>query len=238
MAVGRMCQYLSMSSVELLERRIYSMPDADRYLGLHSGTARRWIDGYSRRQRDYPPVIRAEQTGDETVSWGEFVEARLLSEFRGQGVSLQKLRPAIENLRAALNTPYPLAASRTLLDVAGRELVMRIQEGTGLDRRLALVVVRSGQMQLSEPAQHFVDRATFAKGWVANIAGDNEGTVLIDPLRAMGRPAVRSVPTEVLAEGFRAGESTDTLADLYDLTADQVERAIRFEMRQASASAA
>jgi uncharacterized protein (DUF433 family) len=40
---------------------------------------------------------------------------------------------------------------------------------------------------------------------------------------------VRAVPTEVVAEQFRAGESTETSADLFDLTVVQVEQALRFE---------
>jgi hypothetical protein len=69
----------AVSGVSVLDRRVYVMPDVDLYLGLPSGTARRWIDGYSRGGRSYPPVIREEPTGDETVAWGEFVETRLLA---------------------------------------------------------------------------------------------------------------------------------------------------------------
>ena len=62
-----------------------------------------------------------------------------------------------------------------------------------------------------------------------------DSDVLIDPVRALGRPAIRSVPTEILAEGFRAGASATSLADLYELKLDQVEQALRFEMVQADA---
>jgi len=62
--------------------------------------------------------------------------------------------------------------------------------------------------------------------------------VRIDPLRQTGQPVVRSVPTAVLAEGFRAGEDVDTLADLYELSFDQVLQAIRYEMRAAQARGA
>ena len=65
-------------------------------------------------------------------------------------------------------------------------------------------------------------------------AGDMSD-VRIDPLRQTGQPVVRSVPTAVLAEGFRAGEIVEVLADLYDLGVGQVLQAIRFEMRTAQA---
>lgn len=41
---------------------------------------------------------------------------------------------------------------------------------------------------------------------------------------------MRAVPTDVVAEQFRAGESTEMIADLFDLTVAQVEQALRFEL--------
>ncbi len=73
-------------TVSLLGRRIYSLSDVDRLLVLPPGTARRWIDGYDRGGVHYPPVIRAERTRDEEVTWGEFVETRLLGVSRSRGV--------------------------------------------------------------------------------------------------------------------------------------------------------
>jgi uncharacterized protein (DUF433 family) len=222
--------------VSVLDRRVYVMSDVDRYLGLPGGTARRWIDGYSRGGRVYPPVIREDRSDDETVSWGEFVETRLLAGYRARGVSLQRLRPAVLLLRREFGTPYPLATAQLYLDVAGRELVMQVQDQTGLDRPLWLVVVRSGQLVLADPAQQFLDRAEFA-GDGRTVTGlrteVDTPDVRIDPLRQTGQPVVRSVPTAVLAEGFRAGDGVDTLADLYDLSTDQVLQAIRYEMRSA-----
>src|SRR5829696_8702144 len=93
----------------LLEREVYGLEQVDRLLGLRSGTARRWIDGYERRSRFYPPVVRIEPTGSEIVTWGEFVETRLLSEYRSAGALRRHMRPAIEQLRRLFHPVYPLA---------------------------------------------------------------------------------------------------------------------------------
>jgi uncharacterized protein (DUF433 family) len=53
--------------------------------------------------------------------------------------------------------------------------------------------------------------------------------VVIDPKRQAGRPVVRAVPTEVLAEQFDAGQSISEIADLFDLGQSDVEAAIRYE---------
>jgi uncharacterized protein (DUF433 family) len=42
----------------------------------------------------------------------------------------------------------------------------------------------------------------------------------------------------VLAQDYRAGESREILAELYDLTVDQVDQALRYEMIAASAAVA
>src|SRR5215472_15141943 len=104
--------------VDLLDRPLYGMSQVDRLLALPSGTAKRWIDGYQRRGRLYDPVIRLESTGDEIVTWGEFVETRFLAEYRTKGVPLLRMRPAILELRKEFG-PYPLAQARPLVD--GRE---------------------------------------------------------------------------------------------------------------------
>lgn len=54
--------------------------------------------------------------------------------------------------------------------------------------------------------------------------------VVMDPQRAFGQPAIRSVRTESIAEGYRAGTNRDELGDLYDLTLAQIDEAIRFEL--------
>jgi uncharacterized protein (DUF433 family) len=228
------CDDEDVGEIAVLDRRVYVMADVDLYLGLPSGTARRWIDGYRRGSATYPPVIRPEHTGSESVSWGEFVETSLLAEYRSKGVSLQRLRPAVQRLTTELDTAYPLATAAPYLDVAGRELVRRIQDETGVDPALHLVVVRTGQLVLAEPAQVFADRAEFT-GATRTVTGlrtqPDTPDVRIDPLRQSGQPVVRSVPTAVLAEGFRAGTSVEELADLYDLQSGQVLQAIRYEMR-------
>ncbi len=219
--------------VNLLDRPVYGASQVDRLLALTPGTARRWIDGYTRSGRFYPPVIRPEHTGDELVTWGEFVETRLLAEYRDKNVPMIRMRPAIIRLRDVFGTRYPLAHARPF--VSGRELVLSAQDDVDLDASLRIVlVVRTGQTVLAEPAQHFIDTVEFGTGDDPTVERvrprEGNGLVLIDPLRQFGEPAVRSVPTEVIAELIRAGDRLDMVADLYELSRDEVEAAVRYEL--------
>lgn len=222
----------------LLDRAIYSYPDVDRLVGLHSGTAKCWLEGYVRDRKFYEPVLRQEPTGSDSVTWGEMVEARLLAEFRSREVPVQRLRPAIVQLREEFGR-YPLAHARPLLDVSGRELVRAVQERVGVDPSLQLVVVRSGQLVLADAAERFHSAVEYDDDEVARLKPEARTPgVVMDPRRAFGQPAIRSVKTEALAEDYRAGTGRDDLADLYDLTIEQVDEALRFELIAASERAA
>ena len=231
--------------IDLLSRPVYGLSQVDVLLSLRSGTARRWIDGYARAGRSYPPVVREASTGDNTVTWGEFVETRLLAQYRDAGVPMIRMRPAIDMLREQLQTRYPLASARTWLDVDGRELVWKVQDQVGLERSLALVVVRTGQAVLdwSPPAEAF--RRSIV--WTDN--GDRRqprllhpdvdlNRVEIDPLRGFGEPVVRNVRTEIIAELFRAGESPEGISAIYELERESVLQALRYELRRANGAAA
>lgn len=222
----------------LLDRAIYSYADVDRLVGLHAGTARRWLEGYARAGRYYDPVLRPEPTGAESVTWGEMVEARLLAEFRSQHVPVQRLRPAIIRLRDEFGR-YPLAHARPFIDVEGRELVRAVQEEVGVDGSLQLVVVRNGQTMLTQATQRFNDNVRYDNDVVVSLnPSPRTPHVLMDPLRAFGQPAVRNVRTETLAEAYRAGSSREELAELFDLGLGQVDEAIRFELIAGSERAA
>ena len=218
------------TTTSLLDRAIYSYADVDRLNSLTPGTGRRWLEGYQRGGVFYEPVLRDSATAQDFVTWGEMVEARLLAEFRDHHVSLQRLRPAVLLLRSEFG-PYPLAHARPFLEVAGRELVRKVQDEVSLARQLQLVVVRNNQTMLDIEAERFTESVTYKSGIaIAFRPSVRTPSVAIDPTRSFGQPSVRSVKTEVLAEDYRSGETVGSLADLYDLTIEQVEQAIRFEL--------
>ncbi|KLL11503.1 hypothetical protein FrCorBMG51_10550 [Protofrankia coriariae] len=219
--------------ITVLDREVYSMGEAARVLGVRPARLRGWIDGYSRGGSVYEPVIRPERTGEEAVTWGEFVEAGYLREYRiRHRVSLQRLRPVVQLLRERLGVPYPLAHARPY--VANRELVLEVQDETGIDRDLAMVVIRNGQLVLAPGAAAFVEKVEFAPGdgEVLRIHPDDRSSpVVVDPLRSFGAPAVHGIRTENLYDLFAAGDSVAEIADGYNIAVSDVEAAIRYESR-------
>ena len=71
-----------------MEEGLYYIGEAARFLLITPTRLRRWLEGKTIAGRWYQPVIRPEPTGDDSVTWAEFVEASLLREYRRR-VSLQ-----------------------------------------------------------------------------------------------------------------------------------------------------
>ena len=213
--------------IALVDRDVYNMGQVDRLLGLSHGTASRWIDGYARRERRYEPLVRPETTGLETVTWGEFVEARLISEYRRQGVSVFRMRPAIMALRDAFATEYPLAAAQPFVSAEGRQLVLQIQQDTNLQLSLRFVV-HNGQMVLpSLEVRRFQQVADYDDDIVRRFRMAEN--VVIDPEYASGEPTItgRRLRVATVAEAIAAGEQRDAVAEMWDITPEAVEDAVR-----------
>ncbi|MDN5917304.1 MAG: DUF433 domain-containing protein [Pseudonocardia sp.] len=225
-------------STPTLERAVYGMSQAARLLGLRTDALRRWIDGYERAGTTYAPVIREEHTGADAVTWGQFVEAGYLREYRAKQVTLQYLRPVIAILREELGVRYPLATLKPY--TSGRSLALKVQKQVGLDPSLNIVVLgRDGTLQLTDPAEAFLQKVDF----------DDDGTrdarriyplgrsvpVVLDPDHGFGEPTLTNgARTETIAELVTAGETREHVATVYDISLDDVDAAVRYENDRAA----
>jgi len=223
----------------ILERPVYGISEAAGLLGLRPDRARAWVDGYERQGSCYAPVIREERTGDDVLTWGEFVELGYLREYRRKGVPLQRLRPVIDELRREFNTPYPLATAKPYL--YGKELVLKLQEKNEIPRAIAIVVASGQTIAFADEANRFLKKVEFdppGDGDVRRLYPAGAASpVVIDPLLRFGRPTVQGVATERLWELFDAGESVATIADGYELAEDLVRSAVAYEEQQRSLAA-
>lgn len=230
---------MTKTNVSILERPVYGLGEAASLLGLRTERARAWVDGYERQGVRYSPVIRPEPTGEDIVTWGEFVELGYLREYRRKGVPLQRLRPVIDALRHEFSTPYPLATARPY--VFGKELVLELQQQNDLPRAIAIVVDSGQTIGLADEAKRFFTKVEF------DPAGSGDATrlrpagpassVVIDPLVRFGRPAISGVATERLWELTDAGETIEVIATGYELSIEEVRAAVAYEEQQRTLAA-
>jgi hypothetical protein len=178
----------------------------------------------------------------DAVTWGEFVETRLLAEYRDRGVPLIRMRPVVERLREQLGVKYPLAHARPF--VSGRELVAEVQDAVGLDDRLLIVeVLRTGQFELAFESRTFWESVDWepstAVGADDSVAArvhalGRQSPVVFDPLRSFGAPSVGTVRTDVIAEEVRAGTPLAFVATGFGITLREAAAAVEFEERLAA----
>jgi uncharacterized protein (DUF433 family) len=230
---------MTSGSGSILERPVYGLSEAAGLLGLPPDRARAWLDGYERGGVRFPPVIRVEPTGDDIVTWGEFVELGYLREYRHKGVPLDHLRPVVDELRQELGTPYPLATAKPY--IFGRDLVLEAQERNDTPRAIAIVVATGPTIALANEANRFVRKVELEPpidGDVRRLRPAGPASpVVIDPLVRFGRPSVQGVSTERLWKRHDAGESIEKIADNYDLSTDLVGSAVAYEEQHRSLAA-
>lgn len=180
-----------------------------------------------------------ESTGNDIVSWGEFVELGYLREYRRKGVPLQRLRPLIDELRAEFATPYPLATGKPFIH--GKELVLQLQEKNDIPRSIAIVVSSGQTIAFASETMRFLKKVEFNPPHDGDFRhlypAGTASPVVIDPLRSFGRPAVEGIATERLWELFDAGEPFEEIADSYELSREDVRAAIAYEEQQRSLAA-
>src|SRR5882724_9715628 len=144
-------------SVTVLDREMYTEAAAARLLGLAQSTLNYWLEGGVRRGKQYRPVIRIEPRGERAaVTWGEFLEAALLREYRRRSVPMLELRSFIDKVRRDFGVPYPLAHHRPY--VGGKKLLVEAQNESGLDADFCLIALVRDQPVLTAAADSFVQR--------------------------------------------------------------------------------
>jgi hypothetical protein len=119
------------TSIDILDREIFSEAEAARLLRVAQGTLHYWLEGGTRRGKEYPPVIPTEPRDTRTVTWAEFVEAGMLRQYRRELlVPMLELKSFIDRLRDRLAIPYPLAHSQPFVG-DGRQLVGTLRRPSG-----------------------------------------------------------------------------------------------------------
>lgn len=126
--------------------------------------------------------MREESTDAKWVTWGEFIETRLLSEYRDVNeIKIIRMRRVVMALREYYHRRYPLAYSRPFLEVEDRQVLAGVQEETGLDSQVWMVV-DTGQYALSPRTDRFFHATTYGPDPDATDQDDDVAIqVTIDP---------------------------------------------------------
>lgn len=213
----------------------YGLAEAARYLRLPATTLHAWVIGQAYetragRKRRVQPVILVPRSRPVLLSFWNLTEAYVLATIRRHHqVSLQKVRKALRFVQDELELKRPLIEQEFLTDGVdlfvdryGR-LINASQVGQVAMRKLLEASLR----RIERDPRGLADRLF---PWSKDPA--ERRVVEIDPRRAFGRMVITGtgVPTEAVAERWRAGDTIPDLSRDYRLDQNVIEDALRWEL--------
>lgn len=218
---------------------LYTPTEVAAFLGVPSETIRRWAGGSISRAEE--AVITAFPGGPRQarIPFVGFAEAYVLRAIRRAGVSLQRIRPALERLDAEMGIQHALASQRLYTD--GAEVLLDVADEVGGDAQDAvreLVVVRSGQRVLHEVVVDYLQQITFTDGYAQVIPLPTYGAarVVADAARSFGQPIFEAsgVRLKDALDLFRAGEPLEVVCEEYGIPEADLQAALRVALHRAA----
>ncbi len=222
----------------------YFLHDATRYTGVPFNTLRSWVSGRTYATDDgirhsKPLIIRPKES-EGLLSFNNRIEAHVLNAMRRKhNVPMPRVKKALDFLSKHFDSSHPLADHDFETD--GVDLFVQ-KLGDFIN------VSRGGQLAMREMFAIYLNRIErdeqglarqlfpFTRTSTSGHAADPK-IVAINPRIAFGKPVIAGtgIPTSVIAERYKAGESIFEIADDYGREQIEVEEAIRceFELKAA-----
>ncbi len=215
----------------------YSIPEAAHYLRIPLGTLRSWVLGRyyptEAGPRFFEPIIGLPEPGRGVLSFINLVEAHVLAAIRRKhSVPLPKVRQALRYIEKQFPSTHPLADhwfqtdGLNLFVQKWGQLINISQHGQLVIRRLL-----EAHLQRIERDPHGLPTRLYP--FTRKLEPQEPKVVVIDPFVSFGRPVLAGtgIPTAVIAERYKAGESIDELAGDYGYQRLGIEEAIRCELQ-------
>jgi uncharacterized protein (DUF433 family) len=216
----------------------YTLPEAASWLRVPRNTLRAWLTGqrYSVQggERRAPPVVEPASAGPLGLSFWNLVECSVLASIRRHhGVSLQKVRVALDFVERELGQERPLIHQQFSTD--GVHLFVEHLDAIVSASESGQTVLRDLQSSLQRIERD--ERGLAARLFPWAHRPTEPRVVSVDPRVSFGRPVLidTSIPVEVIVGRFRAGESIEGLARDYRVEATRVQDLVRWALEPAAA---
>jgi uncharacterized protein (DUF433 family) len=217
----------------------YTVADAAHHLRMPAATIRSWLIGRpyptARGERRFEPLVFMADSERHLLSFRDLVELHVLGVVRrSHRVKVREIRSAIDYLRKTFKDSHPLSARQMLTD--GKDLF--------IERFEKLInISQKGQMEMKELLDIYLRRIKHDRAGVPirlypftrDRIEDAPLKVAIDPRIRFGDPCLAGtrIPTSIIMERYRAGDSFQELAKDYGRPVDEIEEAIRYEEKAA-----
>ena len=218
--------------IQEIDSPIYPSAEAGRLVNLSTTRVRRWLKGYDYQYdsqvRHQQAVIRRQGTkGTSYASFLDLVDLLFVKRFLDYGVSLQKVRKALDEAIKILDTHH---FARQCFFTDGSNIFVEVKEqGDAI-----LQLLSGGQWVIASMIQKlasqidFDDTTGLARRWFPM---GHKGLVVLDPMISFGRPSLINsrITTANVFDLFNAEKRKIRVCNWMNITPKEVDAAIRFE---------
>ena len=217
----------------VFDKPLYTVTEAAAYVGVPRSTFDTWVRGYLRRPTGHnavqgEPLLTSVAGHGLTIPFVGLAEGMVLAAFRETGLPLQRIRPALERLRAEHEFEHALASEHLYTD--GAEVLYDYARAHSDKQLRLLTVVRSGQRVFHEVIERYLTRITYEGGWAVRLVLPitEEPLIVADPERAFGQPVfIHGGARLVDVRGrISAGEDEVAVAQDYGVPLEDIRAAL------------
>lgn len=217
----------------------YGISEAAHYLRVPIATLRSWVVGrnYPTKEGDkfFTPLIELPNSSDSKLSFINLIEAHVLTALRREHhISIPRVRQALNYVKRKLHSIHPLADQQFATD--GIDLF--------IDKYGELInISRDGQLAMRDMLKNYLKRIVRDRRgsplqlylYTRKGTADEPQLIVVGPSVSFGRPVLAGtgISTCILAERYKAGESINELSIDYGRSREEIEEAIRCELKAA-----
>jgi uncharacterized protein (DUF433 family) len=223
------------------EQKIYHLPaytvaDASRYLHIPVPTLNSWLKGRfyttASGKKEFGPLIDRPNPYLPQLSFINLVEAHVLRLIReDHKISLENVRVALDFISRQFNTDHPLVRKEFKTD--GVNLFL-----DHLDHLIN--ASQGGQLAIKDILDNLLTRVEWDEQNIVNklfpyikksLKKEDPKIITISPAISFGKPTISGtgIPTKVIADLYKAGDSYEIIADEYDCEPSTIAKVIQFE---------
>jgi uncharacterized protein (DUF433 family) len=229
-----------MVTIDLYEGRdprdipAYSFREVALSIGIPTSTVRAWCLG----QSNFKSLLHlpAEWNDFQALTFFNLIEMQVIAELRREhGVSMRRVRAALEFLAQNVPVRHPLVEKE--ISVTPNQRVYIVHQGRYVD------ISSGGQWPLDAVVLNLLRRVRRGRKGIVSffprvtvpkrvtIAADEYAPIVVDPAVCFGRAVIAgtSIPTDVIADRRRGGDSVKKIAEDYDIAEDKIAAALTFE---------
>ena len=219
-------------------RPVYSLWQAASLASVSTRTVKRWVEGYSPSPWTEARPVFGERSHDTPyLSFLEVAEIVVVSAFRQQHVTLERIRLAHSYAASLLRLEFPFATAD--MKQYGLHIVTEFQSS---DPGVSLLTLDAfGQWALPFAVSESLNTFEWLHHWASRwFPGGRDIPIVIDPQVAAGKPTVvdRNVTVETILRRFVAKQDPEYIAEDLEIDESNVIDIIRYGMQHQNLLAA